>query len=126
MKSPIILPSEIQFAPIGNILNILKEHDNLFVNSTQRVSYDVAQQIRRKLSDIISWNASPSIKSRSSTAMNTSSELFLSLLAIVKKSSENIETYFGDLSAIVSGIDSQATGWVHSAIILSLKYSLTI
>ena len=123
MKSPIILPSEIQFSPIGNILNVLKEHDNIFVNSTQRVSYDVAQQIRRKFSDVISSNASPSIKSRSSTAMNTSSELFLSLLGIVKKSFENIENYFGELSAIVSGIDSQATGWVHRIVILSFRYS---
>ena len=122
MKSPIILPSEIQFSPIGNILNVLKEHDNIFVNSTQRVSYDVAQQIRRKFSDVISLNASPSIKSRSSTAMNTSSELFLSLLGIVKKSFENIENYFGELSAIVSGIDSQATGWVHRIVILSFRY----
>ena len=123
MKSPIILPSEIQFSPIGNILNVLKEHDNIFVNSTQRVSYDVAQQIRRKFSDVISSNASPSIKSRSSTAMNTSSELFLSLLGIVKKSFENIENYFGELSAIISGIDSQATGWVHRIVILSFRYS---
>ena len=123
MKSPIILPSEIQFSPIGNILNVLKEHDNIFVNSTQRVSYDVAQQIRRKFSDVISLNASPSIKSRSSTAMNTSSELFLSLLGIVKKSFENIENYFGELSAIISGIDSQATGWVHRIVILSFRYS---
>ena len=123
MKSPIILPSEIQFSPIGNILNVLKEHDNIFVNSTQRVSYDVAQQIRRKFSDVISLNASPTIKSRSSTAMNTSSELFLSLLGIVKKSFENIENYFGELSAIISGIDSQATGWVHRIVILSFRYS---
>ena len=123
MKSPIILPSEIQFSPIGNILNVLKEHDNIFVNSTQRVVYDVAQQIRRKFSDVISSNASPSIKSRSSTAMNTSSELFLSLLGIVKKSFENIENYFGELSAIISGIDSQATGWVHRIVILSFRYS---
>ena len=123
MKSPIILPSEIQYSPIGKILNVLKEHDNIFVNSTQRVSYDVAQQIRRKFSDVISLNASPSIKSRSSTAMNTSSELFLSLLGIVKKSFENIENYFGELSAIVSGIDSQATGWVHRIVILSFRYS---
>ena len=123
MKSPIILPSEIQYSPIGKILNVLKEHDNIFVNSTQRVSYDVAQQIRRKFSDVISLNASPTIKSRSSTAMNTSSELFLSLLGIVKKSFENIESYFGELSAIVSGIDSQATGWVHRIVILSFRYS---
>ena len=112
-KSPIILPSENHFLPIGNILNILKEYENSFSDPYGRVSFDIASQIRRKCLDIISVNSSPSIKSRSSSSaanFNTS-ELHSALLSQVKTALSNIDELLQQIFQLVQGDNSLKNGY---------------
>ena len=76
--------------------------------------------MKRKFADVIllNSNSNPVIKSRSSSALSTSSELFISLLGTVRKSLDNIEQSFHELSVVITGIDSQSKGYVLSIIFI--------
>jgi hypothetical protein len=100
-QSPVTIPSESLFTPIKSILNILTEYDKIQC-SDERISYEILYELQKKASDLISKNAGPIIKSRSSTMSSYSNtELYKSLLSKLNIHKENFNTLFQEASSYI-------------------------
>jgi hypothetical protein len=96
----VTIPSDSLFTPIKNILNVLKECNEI-QNNHDRISYEILYELQKKISILISKNSAPTIKSRSASISSYSTELYKSLLLKLNVHKENFNTLFQDASSYI-------------------------
>jgi hypothetical protein len=101
-RLPVLIPSEYYFQPVGAIMNIIQEYNTIFVNSSLRVTSEIANQILKNCSDLIDRCASPNIMSRSASNSNLTSELHASLLENVKNARVEIARLFQEITPLIA------------------------